>query len=370
VTIDRAGRILVAGSARQALTATRYLPEGALDLSFGGGDGQAEIDGDEGPIPPWFDWQGEAAVGDRDQIVLAGVTPNWKIGSYAVAALTPDGEIDPTFAGDGLVTGWAALGEAMALDTHGRVVIGGYQAFVSDGFALLRYSPDGDQDRSFGEAGSVIVSLGGWGGARDVTFDSAERIVVAGTGGSDDNYGFALARLNADGSADMAFGHSGTVIADVGNNDSASALALDSHGRILVAGTSDKNIALLCFNPDGTLDAGFAVDGVLIADLGGNESGTGVAVDRAGRIIVAGTSSGDFVVLRVNPDGTFDPTFGGDGIVTTDLGGDDVANRMALDAFGRIVVAGATDAGGTKDLAVVRYLGDLPQHHWLPLMLR
>lgn len=109
----------------------------------------------------------------------------------------------------------------------------------------------------------------------------------------------------------------------------------------------------------GDLDTSFSTDGRVVTDVPGTGSGNAVAIQADGKIVVVGSAAGDFAVARYNRNGTLDVTFGGDGIVTTDLGGPvDAARAVALQADGRIVVAGSAGVELDRTLAIVRYNTD------------
>ena len=101
----------------------------------------------------------------------------------------------------------------------------------------------------------------------------------------------------------------------------------------------------------GDLDASFSGDGKQTTDFGGSDAATAVAVQADGKIVVAGSSGGNFALARYGADGTPDPSFSGDGLVTTDLGGTDAGQGVAIQADGKIVVAGSS--GG--NFALARY---------------
>ena len=118
--------------------------------------------------------------------------------------------------------------------------------------------------------------------------------------------------------------------------------------------------------PAGALDPTFGNGGRVVTSItAGQDKAYGVAIQADGKIIVAGQSTStltgkDFVVVRYNTDGSLDITFGVNGIVTTDLqtGSDDVAYSLALQADGKIVLAGFSDNGSNKNAALVRYTND------------
>jgi len=115
----------------------------------------------------------------------------------------------------------------------------------------------------------------------------------------------------------------------------------------------------------GELDPTFGGGYVTTAIGTVNDTANSVAVQADGRIVVAGTSNNgtdnDFAVVRYNIDGTLDTTFGTGGKVTTDIGGfDDSASSVVVQSNGLIVVAGTSlnDLSASNDFAVVRYDAD------------
>ena len=134
-------------------------------------------------------------------------------------------------------------------------------------------------------------------------------------------------------------------------NDSAEEAAVQSDGKIVVAGTSGADIAVVRYNTDGSLDTSFGADGIVTTDISGADQGEAVALQGDGKILVSGSSQGpsgsapDFAVVRYNTDGSLDTSFGTGGIVTTDIFDEnlnlhDEARAMAVQSDGKIVVVG------------------------------
>src|SRR5688500_2418993 len=178
------------------------------------------------------------------------------------------------------------------------------------------------------------------------------------------------------GDLDTTFGGTGTVSLNYFNrNDLANAVAVQSDGKVIVAGTTatgitaqGTDVALARYNVDGTLDTTFGVGGKVTTHLGGtSDSAFALVVQADGRVLLAGgvritsTSSGtDFALVRYNADGSLDTTFGTNGMVRTDLGSstNDVANAMKLTSDGRIVLAGSSLVSGSQQFAAARYLSN------------
>ena len=127
------------------------------------------------------------------------------------------------------------------------------------------------------------------------------------------------------------------------------------------------------YNADGSLDEDFGVGGQVLTPVweetgaGPEDRANAVAIDAQGRILVAGETGSflhDFAVVRYLPDGSLDQTFIGSGIAITDFGGDDRANSIAVQPDGAILVGGSgwqtggEDASGAEEFILVRYLDD------------
>lgn len=239
----------------------------------------------------------------------------------------------------------------------------------------------GALDLSFGTGGVLSTDFGGtydWAYAAAVQPDG--KIVTAGVSNGAATHDFALARYRPDGSIDPSFGDGGKVTTDFkGSFDWAYALALQPDGKIVVGGVSDASgsgdLALVRYNPDGSLDPGFGKGGRVIADLRPLSVDTiyGLAVQPDGKILAGGTTFPDTVVLRPNADfilaryltdGAPDTAFGVGGAVTTDFDQEswDDARTLALHSDGSILLGGSTNGGnrpgvlfGADQLSLARY---------------
>jgi uncharacterized delta-60 repeat protein len=114
----------------------------------------------------------------------------------------------------------------------------------------------------------------------------------------------------------------------------------------------------------GQLDVAFGTGGQRTTDLGGTyDWGYATAVQRDGRILAAGVTNArgthDFALSRYLPSGELDPSFGDQGVAISDFGKSwDWAYALALQPNGQIVVAGVSDRSGSKDFALARYNTD------------
>ncbi len=284
-----------------------------------------------------------------------------------------DGSLDTSFGGDGIVTTALSPREdycfGVVVQGDGKIVVAGYSNNGID-TSLVRYNTDGSLDTSFDGDGIVITpsTAYAWG----MALQADGKIVVTGEGFDGAKGNFAVLRYDPDGSLDTSFHGDGKVMTRLGlGEDFAKGVAIQPDGRIVVAGCSQngsrRDFALVRYNTDGSLDTSFGGDGIVTTAVGSsNYTAKGVALQADGRIVVTGQvynwgTDSDFVVVRYNPDGSLDTSFHGDGMVITPVGpSTDLASSVALQADGRIVVAGIVFNATDGDFAVLRYVGDDP----------
>lgn len=145
------------------------------------------------------------------------------------------------------------------------------------------------------------------------------------------------------GSLDPTFDQDGVRVDDFGSEDTARGVALQPDGRIVVAGTScGGDILVARYTSAGALDPSFGSGGRVCIDMaaGSQDQGEEIFVLPDGRLLVAGTSGGDFALVRLTAEGRPDPTFDGDGKATYDFGAAEVLRDAALAPDGRIVLVG------------------------------
>lgn len=160
----------------------------------------------------------------------------------------------------------------------------------------------------------------------------------------------------AAGDLDLSYGTGGLVLTDFGGSQDEYANDLvvrQSDGKILAAGFSNGNFELVRYNADGTTDNSFGPNGngkVIDVGLGVAQS---LALDGSGNVVVAGDSS----IVRYTVDGLRDTSFGVNGLVNV---GSTSVNRgitaLAIDGSNRVVVAGNGVSGGSsQDFTAARY---------------
>ncbi len=264
------------------------------------------------------------------------------------------------FAGmDGATTGSDGASDLVRQADGSIVTVG----FSDNEFAIDRVTSAGTIDNTFDSNGRKRADFtGDTDGARAVAL-SGSKIIVAGITSTGGNPRLALLSLNSTGGVDTSFGV-GTGHSEGGTTElprGANAVAVQPDGKILVAGPGGGNFGVARVKTDGFYDPTFGpgANGQVSVDFGGTDVANAMALQPDGKILVAGTDGDGFAVARLLPNGTLDPSFGTGGRATVNFTGVDVARGMALQPDGKIVLVGETGpAGGTTDYAVTRLLGD------------
>lgn len=176
-------------------------------------------------------------------------------------------------------------------------------------------------DPTFGVGGKLLTDFPGTGYAVAVQPDG--KIVVAGGSAADYSSDFSLMRFNSDGSPDLTFGSGGLVLTDFSDltekqRDMAADLVVQADGKILVVGNQSTidgaglshDFLLARYNPDGSLDATFGTGGRTHVRGPGYSGAYDVDLLPDGKFLVSGTLGYEFGVMRFNPDGSLDTTFG------------------------------------------------------------
>jgi uncharacterized delta-60 repeat protein len=226
------------------------------------------------------------------------------------------------------------------------------------------YAQPGSLDLSFDNDGKATTAIGSGDAGYSVAIQSDGKIIVAGASWNGSNDDFALVRYNADGSLDNTFDNDGKVTTAIGNGrEAGKSVAIQSDGKIVVAGYSDNGLdydfALVRYNTNGSLDNTFDSDGKVTTAIGGSDDvGYSVIIQSDGKIVVAGWSDYYFALVRYNANGSMDNTFDSDGKVTTAIGSGDAGRSVVIQSDGKIVVAGESYNGSDYDFALVRYNTD------------
>jgi uncharacterized delta-60 repeat protein len=305
----------------------------------------------------------------------------WLLGTLisfvtVTVALAAPGDLDTTFSSDGRVLtdsgGRFDRVYGIAIQPNGKIVSVGYSEGAGGiDFLVTRYNANGSLDTTFSGDGRSTGNFGGNDTAYDVAFQSNDKIVVVGTTCNASNMcNVAIARLNANGSADSTFSGDGRVVTDFAKADnSARAITIQPDNKIVLAGTvfngTDDDFAIYRYNSNGSLDTTFSGDGRVRFGFGSGRAESASAMDiqdSDGKIVVVGSSSSsangyDFALARLNPGGSLDATFSGDGRQLTSFGADDIAIGFAGLPDGRMVLVGQKIiwASSMSHFAIARY---------------
>lgn len=286
---------------------------------------------------------------------------------FPFITFSQDGSYDFTFGNAGIVvTPNDGDVNASALQTNGKIIVAG-SSFGSTNyhFSLTRYNNNGSLDSTFGNNGNVITDIGSFSTVTAIKIQADGKILAAGYGdlGSINECFFAVCRYNTDGSLDNTFGNNGIVTTFIESTSSAYAIDLQEDGKILLAGNSKNTthfiFAICRYNTNGSLDNTFGGDGIVTTNIGATGIAYGITIQVDGKIVMAGlrNSNGQslFALTRYNTNGILDNTFGVNGIVTTSIGISSDAKAIAMQVDGKIVVAGRGNNNGQSLFALTRY---------------
>jgi uncharacterized delta-60 repeat protein len=373
IALQTNGKIVVVGHRDDPVrvrdfAVARYNSNGSLDTTFSG-DGKlltnfGGIDSAE-----------DVAIQPDGKIVVAGmrcsegtlVDQNCDL---ALARYKANGALDTAFSGDGKVMtdfggGSNGFWGGLAIQPDGKIVVNGWMWNGTNfDFAIIRYNPNGALDKTFSGDGKVNVnfSTGPVDWANDLALQANGKIVASGFSCDNlafENCDFAVVRLNANGALDTTFSGDGRQTINFGENDFSDSIAVQPNGRILLAGSKNSatsgSCALARLNPNGSLDTSFSGDGKVVTSFGSgvNSGYSGVRVQSNGKIVAVGGAGGDFALVRYNANGSLDKTFSTDGKLRIDFGADDDTGvKLAVQSNGRYVLAGRS----LGDFALARVL--------------
>lgn len=410
------GKIVAVGDSANTfgLVVVRYNKDGSLDQSFGSGGVVNTVVGN-------FDFYGSVVIQKDGKIVVAAQEsdPVTFQDNLLVVRYNPDGSLDQSFGSGGIVitslpngqnffmgssTGFGPLpGNTVTLTEDGRIVVVGtasitqFGAPQDNGLVIAEYDQHGNLVPGFGSGGLVIVTSFTDSAGNSITFPEATsvavdrrgRILVAGSAvapvSPPSSGGIAaalLARFNPDGSLDQTFGFQGAVsnvFGVAGSNVfvpvglSVSAVAVRPDGKIVVAGSAfdpqslSTSFAVKQFNHDGSPDLKFGSHGIALwgtaVGFFNTLNATSLVLQPNGDIVVAGSEQTDLFginslgIIRLRPNGTFDPSFGSNGVVTAN------PNSIPLDQFTPVLLAQETNgdivAEFTSSITAFGFIGEI-----------
>ncbi len=378
------GKIVVGGyamdgSAYAHFAVARLNTDGSLDENFGTG-GKTDL----------FNFGGNQAIlkdlalqpSDEKIIVIGsdGSGPTFQVG---VARLTVDGVLDTSFGGgDGKAdlvgpSGGEDFGEAVEIQSDGKIIVGGYSSTSSQSY-VFRMNSDGQLDSGFGSGGvSGFLADPGTGILKieDIALQSDGKVVIAGYDSSGtSNAHISLARLNSDGNLDTTFGLNGyaTLPTLSATGEYATGLQIGNQDEIFVGGVTNKagqdSALVVKLTSSGDLDTSYGTNGFTTWNpgTGYTDELSSLVLQADGKIVASlvhyhsGTSVSQFSAFRLNDDGSLDETFGTAGKVN--LNYPDLTTAISwtigVDSSGNIVLAGAGIEGSQSHFALARLSGN------------
>ena len=349
---------------------TKAQNSGDLDLNFNG-SGHLFIDVNGGD-----ELATNVLVQPDGKIIVTGTSTTPTSYDFVVTRRNPDGSPDNTFSYDGvattLISATGVVSFGSALQPDGKIVVVGYGSFITGTNGIvLRYNVDGSLDNTFGTNGKAELSFAPNSLALlSVAIQSDGKIVCSGMYHNGTHGDMMVLRLNTDGSFDSSFSSDGLAYFDINaTNEAFYDLAIQDDGKIVAVGTtentaSEKEFVVARLNTDGTLDNSFSTNGYTEIDFAGLDNDARAITLSGDKILVAGyCNTGSHVVMavgRLNSDGTMDHSFGtmGEMLIPFYSGTVAEAQSICVQQDGRVLVAGSADNGVFKEFGVARLNDD------------
>jgi len=351
ILIQPDGKIVVIGTALSNFAVIRLSNLGTIDSTFGN-NGNLTIDFGANDVAL------SGVIQTDGKIVLSGSRAwNTEESDLALVRLLGNGTLDPWFGTSGKVTvdfSQYDTADSIALQNDGKLLIGGHSYFRSnDDFIAARFSADGRLDNSFANSGITNTDIGSRDFGYSIISLPDQSTLLAGASGS----GIGIVKYTPSGLVDTNFGQGGKVVLNDFTQSQVVRVITSSDGKIFIGADTNsggsRDFSIIKLNGNGTIDTSFATQGRASFDFDGrNDYLSELLITSDGKILLIGTSSGDFSALRLNSNGSLDTSYGSNGKVITDIGGiNDTANSAALQNDGKLVVAGTSDG----NFAVIRY---------------
>lgn len=305
------------------------------------------------------------AVQSDGKIVAAGYSFNGAVKNLAVARFLEDGTKDVDFSNDGLLTlsmgNGDTVGRSVFIQDDGKIILAGSVRDDTENIVVLRLTPEGNLDPSFAVDGQLLVAVNdGEVENCDITLVENGSIVVAGTVGSETAVKYAVfVKLDPEGSLDESFGVDGVSVVKGSYDVTVNAIDTLPDGSILAGGIlADADTAeagTLRLTQEGILDSAYGAEGkkIVIVEGAGSEIND-ILIEEDGNVLLVGAvDNGNYLqafVARISENGSYVSDFGESGLYRSSLGYENVANAVVLQSDASILVAGfaATETG--KDI--------------------
>lgn len=349
VVEDGSGNLYVSGRcSAKKFCLMRYSSAGVMDMTFG-----SLADGCEKTVIGDYAHAYSIALDGSGKVISAGMTIDNGTKKMAVTRHSSAGVIDTTFGASGIVKlliDKKSVCRAMLLQSDGKIVLVGDAASGrSEHIALARLNSDGSVDTTFGTNGVVQTVVGLNSHAYGMTIQLDGKIIVTGVS----NGHVVVVRYASDGSLDATFGTSGMVTTTLGKQSVGSDVAVQTDGKVVITGSAkltsgtSKNFRMFAirYSPTGVIDTTLDVDGIATFAIGSDSQSRAMAILSDGKIMMAGSSDEDVALIRMNSNGLIDGTFGDGGVVIDPGGSDSIGATYIWDEKASGTAGGTFTAG-------------------------
>jgi len=277
--------------------------------------------------------------------------------------MNTDGTLDNTFDSDGIAKGdvphstsFYAEADALALQPDGKFLYAFHLDFFGqDGLAVTRFNSDGSIDNDFGSNGTatqLVMTESNY--SNSLLLQANGKILITGSGQAFDNAPSSMiaVRFDADGQLDQSFAENGIFVFNHGTNSRIYDAKQDGDGKIVMACSSSYSsywdYVIVRLNEDGSFDETFGEAGIASFNISDSyDSPKFLTLREDGSVIVVGYAYSDdgsnmnMAMVSLTSGGVIDTAFGNEGIVVTPFGdGDDIAESVTIAPDGKILVAG------------------------------
>ena len=367
MAVQADGKVVMVGGSFAGFLAARFLADGGLDPEFADGGLLTTL------IPGQRQQQARAVAlqADGKAVVVGENRPGLPGDDFDFTLLRYqlDGSLDRTFGDGGIVTATGVTGRAfaVAVQPDGKLVLAGDET-ASQAVRVARFHSDGTLDTGFGTLGQVTaIVAGAHNQASNVALYPDGRILVSGDPIGQLDQPTAVVRLTPQGQLDPSFGDGGTLAISVARVGAG--LALQPDGKVVLVGSVETAVppltrprfAVVRLLDDGSTDPAFGDGGVVITGFKTEgDQARAVTVRPDGKLLVAGQVdlvNSDFGVARYLPDGQLDLGFGTQGKVSFDFQSfNDGAEHVALGPDGKLVLGGFAGTVSRTGYGVARLL--------------
>ncbi len=316
------GTWLLIGCGSSSGSAPQIVASGSLDKNFGD-NGIVTVDGSKQDI-----FTDVICKSDGTLLTTGYIERTATLKDGTLSLFSNVGNLDTTF---GVSNGTTIssllkddLSNAMTIDGNENIFLAGYLTNTSDHHSLViaKYTPNGILDTTYGTTGAFVLGANGLDmEAVALAIDNNGKIIVASTiKYSNTKSNILIFRLLSNGTVDTSFGTNGFREYGEAQEDTAEDITIDENGNILVVGTMQKNngnkdIVILRLQPNGTYDTTFDIDGIATLNIGQDDEGNAITTDSNGKILITGKGNNLMTIARYNANGVLDSEFGINGII-------------------------------------------------------